>query len=203
MKTQPSKAWLKVQEKRNTSNSGHLCWIANDLSSVVYLFDNDAGKPCARGYTGRKLKPTFSIYFKNKLRRTEYIKCFQQENSAKKARKIERKTVTRKLKVGDVLYSTWGYEQTNVDFFKVLSLVGKTMVEVIKIAADKDHKDIDHGSALPLPNDEIGKPFKRKVYGKGLSITINQVSCASLLDFKTNPLDGSREYKPVAYSSWY
>ena len=37
------------------------------------------------------------------------------------------------VKVGDVFTSSWGYDQTNVDFYKVVSLRGKTMVEVMKM----------------------------------------------------------------------
>lgn len=32
------------------------------------------------------------------------------------------------IKVGDIFYMSWGYEQTNVDFFRVKALRGKTQV---------------------------------------------------------------------------
>ncbi len=34
------------------------------------------------------------------------------------------------VKVGDVFYLNWGYEQTNVDFFQVVALVGEASVRV-------------------------------------------------------------------------
>ena len=37
--------------------------------------------------------------------------------------------------VGDVFASSWGYEQTNVDFYQVVALHGRTMVTVRKIRA--------------------------------------------------------------------
>ena len=33
-------------------------------------------------------------------------------------------------KVGDIYYSSWGYDQTNIEFYMVTKLVGATMIEV-------------------------------------------------------------------------
>lgn len=37
------------------------------------------------------------------------------------------------VKVGDIFRSTWGYEQTNVDFFQVIELVGACSVRVREV----------------------------------------------------------------------
>lgn len=37
------------------------------------------------------------------------------------------------LDVGSVLYTSWGYDQTNVNFYKVVGLRGKTMVRIVPI----------------------------------------------------------------------
>ena len=37
------------------------------------------------------------------------------------------------VKVGDLFYASWGYEQTNVDFFQVIELVGATSVRVREV----------------------------------------------------------------------
>ena len=37
------------------------------------------------------------------------------------------------VKVGDLFYSSWGYEQTNVDFFQVIALVGESSVRVREV----------------------------------------------------------------------
>lgn len=37
------------------------------------------------------------------------------------------------VKVGDVFESSWGYEQTNVDFFQVVALVGESSVRVREV----------------------------------------------------------------------
>lgn len=37
------------------------------------------------------------------------------------------------VKVGDIFVSSWGFEQTNVDFFQVVALVGKCSVRVREV----------------------------------------------------------------------
>jgi len=37
------------------------------------------------------------------------------------------------VKVGDIFYSSWGYDQTNNDFFQVIALVGETSVRVREV----------------------------------------------------------------------
>ena len=37
------------------------------------------------------------------------------------------------VKVGDLFYASWGYEQTNVDFFQVVALVGESSVRVREV----------------------------------------------------------------------
>lgn len=37
------------------------------------------------------------------------------------------------VKVGDLFYASWGYEQTNVDFFQVIELVGTSSVRIRQV----------------------------------------------------------------------
>ena len=40
------------------------------------------------------------------------------------------------VSVGDVFICSWGYEQTNVDFYQVVSLVGESSVRVRQVAPE-------------------------------------------------------------------
>ena len=92
------------------------------------------------------------------------------------------------------MVDSWGYDQTNVDFYKVKRLVGKSMVELIGIrSAHVDDSYEAHGMAckvIPLPDKEYGEPFKKKANGRN-RISMNSFSSAVLWD-------GKPEYK-----SWY
>jgi len=50
-----------------------------------------------------------------------------------KTKKAERTENIFGVKVGDVFESSWGYEQTNVDFFQVIALVGEKSVRVREV----------------------------------------------------------------------
>ena len=39
----------------------------------------------------------------------------------------------RFIKEGDIFYSSWGYEQTNIDFYRVIEKVGKASVKLCSL----------------------------------------------------------------------
>lgn len=45
-------------------------------------------------------------------------------------------TVKHSFKVGDILYSSWGYEQTNIDFYQVAELNGSSMITLKPVALE-------------------------------------------------------------------
>ena len=46
------------------------------------------------------------------------------------------KKINHNVKPGDIFRSMWGYDQTNIDYFQVVKLVGKTMVGIKAINAE-------------------------------------------------------------------
>lgn len=50
--------------------------------------------------------------------------------------------VNHTLKVGDILYSSWGYDQTNISWYQVTQLVGKQSVKIRKIHGKIDSYDM-------------------------------------------------------------
>lgn len=56
-----------------------------------------------------------------------------EKKTTKKATKKEVKSNKFGVKVGDFFSASWGYEQTNVDFFQVIALVGETSVRVREV----------------------------------------------------------------------
>jgi len=45
------------------------------------------------------------------------------------------------VKVGDIFYASWGYEQTNVNFFQIIALVGETSVRIREVYLDLEEED--------------------------------------------------------------
>ncbi len=60
------------------------------------------------------------------------------------------------VSVGDIFVSSWGYEQTNVTFYQVLSVHGKKTVTVREIRANSEYTDSMVGFKTPVLNDFRG-----------------------------------------------
>lgn len=106
----------------------------------IELSENLKGKPVARLYkflTVGKNKDTYKLlqgyYFTNETRREAWVK--EQVNNIKNRIEDRIKSNTAKkdaisqhtFKVGDCLYQSWGYDQTNIDFFEVVEVLPKSV----------------------------------------------------------------------------
>ena len=102
-----------------------------------------------------------------------------------------RKQTTRPshgVKVGDIFYASWGYNQTNVNFYQVKRLVGRTMVEVQEIASKIKEDHTYHYDVVAVPNafKEGEKVMRKRVktssYSGRPAIKVYEFANASLWD---------------------
>jgi len=130
-----------LERKKGTYES--LC----DGTVQVIRFTANDGLPAAAIFRDRK-KDFVSCYrYKNVERMEEAIQ--EQVNYAKT--KIVRSKQLADIKVDDILYTSWGYEQTNIDFYKVVGLVGKATALYVKIGTIVGEAT-SHCSAKVKPN---------------------------------------------------
>ena len=59
-------------------------------------------------------------------------------------------------KIGDLFYSSWGYDQTNIDFYQVTGVKGK-MIEATQIAGQSSYDQPMAGHTKPVPNKFTGE----------------------------------------------
>ena len=138
---------------------------------------------------------------------TEGKKAPKAPKAIKKVEKVNKYGV----KVGDVFYMNWGYEQTNVDFFQVCEVVGECSVRVRHVnpkVIDSDacgpmcaHYTYDI-TPEPMPRDNCGvfiddneKGKLKKVCKSGDSVYLNMTSYANAYKI---PFGARKEYV-----SWY
>ena len=79
------------------------------------------------------------------------------------------------MKQGDVFVSSWGYEQTNVDFYEVV----RTTAKYIFLVALLSHREKIHYmqyTAMPVWGSGYGAPLKRKLIQLGSSEPFCQIS---------------------------
>ena len=55
------------------------------------------------------------------------------------------------MKKGDILVSSWGYEQTNIDFYKVVGVTPKS-VKIVKLGQKVIKSGDDFLSEYVIPN---------------------------------------------------
>ena len=66
------------------------------------------------------------------------------------------------MQVNDILVSKWGYEQTNIDFYKVIKVTNK-MVTIQKL--DTIELNDETMSCWKMPLDKVKeKSFRRKIH---------------------------------------
>lgn len=112
--------------------------------AVAYLYDSK-GKPGAVVYVGKQSKPYAWYTYDSAAKRAErvayYFQCRQQAIALKAEQAAKRKAKGRGVELGQYLVASWGYEQTNINFYKVTKLIGQTMAEVTAVG------QIDVGSS--------------------------------------------------------
>ena len=88
-------------------------------------------------------------------------------------------------KVRDILCSSWGYDQTNIDFYEVIA-VTKASVRIVKINGTRLSSDGPTDTVTAVagsydPTDK-GKIKRYHVYGDSYSVNISSYASASLWD---------------------
>ena len=102
---------------------------------------------------------------------TKYKKCLEERDAEKKRcreeRKIEAAKAAKLVKVGDIFSCSWGYDQTNVNFFQIMKIIGKNSVRIRQVmptciqddacgpmAADRTYA-INNGEMLPSTKHSV------------------------------------------------
>lgn len=123
------------------------------------------------------------------------------------------------VKVGDIFESSWGYEQTNVNFFQVIALVGESSVRVREVhlemiaeeatgpdAADRTYKvsrELHPAASRSIfINDQENGDLKRISPGWGKTVEEANENCRFRIDsFATAHKVNGDTIK--TYESWY
>lgn len=84
------------------------------------------------------------------------------------------------LQIGSILYASWGYDQTNIDFYEVTKLIGRTTLELRELKQELISDGFGlSGKTKPIPGNYISPPFRKRINMHG-SVKIDEVSRASI-----------------------
>jgi hypothetical protein len=171
----------------------------DDLDLVYYCYLNSSDQPCAICFEGRKLKSSFNFRFKNEDRRKAYIDKWtedrQKEVDYKSQLQKERAEFMTSLTVGSIVSTSWGYEQTNVEFYEITKVKTAKKVclrEIQKKLTNAPGSSPMAGKVIPVPGAYLADDNEfEKMVSIGNRIKIS--SCQS-----ATPWDGKPQY-----CSWY
>ena len=158
----------------------------------------------ALAFGGKRSKPDWHYRFQSTERLykkiEETLKGYMEWQERKEQRRAER-NADHDVKVGDVFKCSWGYDQTNIDYYQVTRVIGK-MVEIREIAQMKEETGFMSGECVPASGNYIGEPMRKKVsvYNGQPSIAI--YSFASAYRIKPLEIAGTKVYEASHWTAY-
>lgn len=129
-----------------------------DLGGWTLVYGNNSKKqPCFLAFKPRAQKPFARFAFLTEAKRNDYasqqIAWIEKDIQKKAALQVLQKQydVKEHYQIGDIIYNSWGYEQTNIEFYQVVGFKGRTKI-VVKAIAQIQVQDsmMSHGMACDV-----------------------------------------------------
>ena len=98
------------------------------------------------------------------------------------------------VKVNDIFYTSWGYDQTNIDFYMVVDIT-KSSVKVVSLGSDRTYTGHMQGTCVPNLNAKGTITMTKR---------INTISNNNTPYFKVSSYATAFPYnnKPMNFSEW-
>ena len=170
-----------------------------DAIAVVYKYNTGGSKFICIGYSGKRKKPDFHINFKTPERRDEFIEDYfkgkirniKSKADFKSEQKAQADKMFAEVKVGDIFHSSWGWEQTQCDFYQLIGLKGKT--GTFRPIHGETTEELGWASEnmKAVPNSFYGDEFKKRLTGSSFKI--------SSFQYVSKVQDINKSF----YHSWY
>lgn len=145
--------------------------------AVAYLYTTSTGKPAMRVFYGKQTKPVAAFYYNMEEARADAVRAYFKRRQAWQAKKDERRAARkaegRKVELGGLYYTSWGYDQTNVNWYEIVELVGKTSARVRPVAAidaSQGNEPWMTGKAIPAAGQYTGPAVLVRVTGDSFKV---------------------------------
>lgn len=140
-------------------------------------------------FAGKSNKPLWHYSFASPERRQaqidETVKSRKSLIEYKEKELQKRRDFVHNIQKGEIFVSSWGYDQTNIDFYEVVEIKGK-MVVVREIASKLHESKPPTDYVLPEPGKFVGPPKLVKP---------NQYGGFKVGDHSASKWDGKPEYQ--------
>lgn len=143
-------------------------------------------------FSGKRQTPDKNYFYDTPEQRDKrviaWLDGIRSHAAFKKEQHDKRKGYSHTLKVDDILYASWGYGQTNIDFYQVVEVVSGKTVRIRKIGGRITENGMDRGKVVADKDAFIsGAPVLTKRVTDGNSVKVASYAYAS-------PWDGSELY---------
>ncbi|ENE6639056.1 hypothetical protein ABNR98_004465 [Salmonella enterica] len=109
----------------------------------------------------------------------------------------------QKIQINDVFYSSWGYEQTNIDFYQVMDIKGSKTLVLRRICATSVSERMS-GEKVPLVGDFYDEELiTRRLLKGGSKATVRISDCEYAYFMKYSLVQGVKLYKGKEFTSYY
>ena len=130
-----------------------------DANVEIYRYES-GGKLVAAMFGGRRSKPDQHYIYRTEEAREDAIQRYvdgQRANAEYKASKRASKKNPNTLAIGDVLYTSWGYDQTNVDYYDLVDKPSTHFVVIRKVASEIVESNGASTRVVALPGQFISE----------------------------------------------
>ena len=162
----------------------YICLAKHDDLGIEVWGDD---KTSAMAFHGKANKPDWHIKFRSTNSRidriADYVAAFQQRADQKVAERKAKSEWQHGLKVGDVFRSSWGYDQTNIDYYEVVAIHGKA-VDVREIGQQSEDTGWLQGNCVPAPGkyiSDVRRMIPQRGYNGEPSLAVYSFAHASLM----------------------
>ena len=148
----------------------------NSDAGACYLLEYPGNDTHARfvamAFRGSAGKPEFHYSFRSaEQRECKIVEFFARIASHQEYRakcRTEAAAAQYDVKVGDIFVASWGYDQTNIDYYQCTALIGTKMMEVREIDSQSEDTAWLQGKSVPMPgawsteadSSEAGQKYK-------------------------------------------
>lgn len=145
---------------------------------VVALDTTNNSRPQAKVWYGTAANPRHNYFFsRGRTYAAAWLRGIMKSHVAKELYKQERldkrKNFTVQIKPGDVLYYSWGYDQTNVSFFQVIDVNKKTVTfRKISYSTVPGSEYGDSDRVVPTIDSFHGPEIKKRILAPGDNVKI-------------------------------
>jgi len=186
---------------------GYSLFYSNpELKIDIWASPLSGGKYLAKCFLGRATKPVWYYRLNSQESLQKQVEAQVASVIAREAMKAEYKAKRQMpvtVNVGDVFKSSWGYEQTNIDYYEVTKIVSPTMIEVTPIWANKTETQWLAGQCTPDKGNFKGEPMRKKVQGYMGKPYFKIASYADASLLEPTGFENGQPVYPSAYWSAY